>query len=145
MFSKCQDTLVGFGAPANAGRATASRGSVRRHMRHLRRPHITARPGGARESAVTFRSRSLEGAMSQAALDVQSAVVSGGAIPSEYTCDGANHVLPLTWSDPPTETRTFTIVVHDPDAPRGDFVHWLAWNLPPTLRAVDQSTPDLAT
>ena len=83
--------------------------------------------------------------MSQAALDVQSAVVSGGAIPSEYTCDGANHLLPLTWSDPPAETKTFTIMVHDPDAPRGDFVHWIAWNLPPSLRAVDQSTPDLAT
>lgn len=70
-------------------------------------------------------------------LDVSSAVLSGGTVPREYTCDGAGHVPPLAWGDPPAGTRSFAVVVHDPDAPRGGFVHWLVWNIPPDRRALD--------
>jgi Raf kinase inhibitor-like YbhB/YbcL family protein len=54
----------------------------------------------------------------------------GGAIPSEYTCDGADISPPLTWSGLPQETRSLVLIVEDPDAPSGIFRHWAAFDIP---------------
>src|SRR5260370_11528940 len=54
---------------------------------------------------------------------------SNGAIPVDYTCDGADRSPQLTWSAPPQGTLSFTILVDDPDAPGGDFTHWVVFNL----------------
>jgi hypothetical protein len=59
----------------------------------------------------------------------------GGAIPSVHTCDGADTSPPLEWSGAPSGTRSFALVVHDPDAPVGDWLHWVAWNIPPATRS----------
>ncbi|WP_445927562.1 YbhB/YbcL family Raf kinase inhibitor-like protein [Leptodesmis sp.] len=56
-----------------------------------------------------------------------------GLIPSEYTCDGKNISPPLTWTEIPTGTQSLALIVDDPDAPRGTFVHWVVYNLPATL------------
>jgi Raf kinase inhibitor-like YbhB/YbcL family protein len=48
----------------------------------------------------------------------------GGAIPDRYARDGENVSPPLRWSDPPAETRSFMLIVEDPDAPSGTFRHW---------------------
>lgn len=58
-------------------------------------------------------------------------------IPSTYSCQGKGGAPPLAWSGAPAETRSFVIIVHDPDAPdpaapRKDWVHWLVYNLPAT-------------
>lgn len=53
----------------------------------------------------------------------------GERIPSEYTADGANFSPPLQWSDPPQGTRSFALVVEDPDAPSGTFRHWGLYNI----------------
>jgi len=58
----------------------------------------------------------------------------GQTIPKEYTGDGRNDSPPLRWSDPPAGTQSFTLLCDDPDAPRGTFVHWVAFNLPASLR-----------
>ncbi len=58
----------------------------------------------------------------------------GGGIPVQYTADGRNDSPPLEWGDPPAGTRSFALVCDDPDAPNGDFTHWLVWNLSPELR-----------
>jgi len=76
-----------------------------------------------------------------ATLEVTSDVLGGGIVPAEFTCDGHDRVPPFAWSDPPPGTKSFAIVVHDPDAPRGDFVHWVAWNLPPEMQSADGTTP----
>jgi Raf kinase inhibitor-like YbhB/YbcL family protein len=55
----------------------------------------------------------------------------GGAIPSEYTCDGADISPPLTWSGLPDGTLSLVLVVEDPDAPSGAFRHWAAFDIPP--------------
>lgn len=56
----------------------------------------------------------------------------GGMIPSRYTCDGENSSPPLEIAGIPEETKCLAIIVDDPDAPSGDWVHWLVWNIPVT-------------
>jgi len=63
------------------------------------------------------------------------AVPARGEIPARYTCDGPNLSPPLTWTGAPSGTRSFVLIMHDPDAPdpkhpRRDWVHWLVYNLP---------------
>ena len=54
-----------------------------------------------------------------------------GHIPPKYTCEGENCNPPVEISDIPPQTRSLALIMEDPDAPRGIFVHWLLWNLTP--------------
>ncbi|HET7570171.1 MAG TPA: YbhB/YbcL family Raf kinase inhibitor-like protein [Gammaproteobacteria bacterium] len=54
----------------------------------------------------------------------------GGIIPVRYTCDGRGISPPLAWHGVPKGTRSLALIVDDPDAPRGTFVHWVLYNLP---------------
>ena len=56
----------------------------------------------------------------------------GGSIPKRYTCDGSSISPPLRWSDAPANTKQVALIVEDPDAPGGTFVHWVIWGLSPT-------------
>ena len=72
-----------------------------------------------------------------------SAFSDGGAIPSRYTCDGENVSPPLAWGDPPAGTKSFALVVDDPDAPdpaapRVRWVHWVLFDLPAETRALKE-------
>lgn len=67
------------------------------------------------------------------------AFAAGAAIPARYTCDGADAVPPLAWSGAPAGTRTFTLIVDDPDAPGRTFVHWVLFNLPADAAALPES------
>jgi len=53
----------------------------------------------------------------------------GQPIPTRYTQDGENLSPPLVWSDPPPQTRSFVLILEDPDAPTGLFRHWGLYNL----------------
>ena len=53
----------------------------------------------------------------------------GGQIPTKYTGDGENLSPPLEWSDAPAGTKSFALVVEDPDAPSGTFRHWGLYNI----------------
>jgi Raf kinase inhibitor-like YbhB/YbcL family protein len=66
---------------------------------------------------------------------------SGDTIPSEYTADGRNLPPPLAWGNPPASTECFALVCEDPDAPRGTFTHWVAFNLPAKSRELDGGLP----
>ena len=59
-----------------------------------------------------------------------------GAIPVENSCDGADQSPQLSWSAPPAGTKSLAIVVEDPDAPSGEFTHWIVFDLPPTTTSV---------
>jgi len=61
-----------------------------------------------------------------------SAFVNGGDIPKKYTCDGSDISVPLSWNGAPAETKSFALISDDPDAPVGDWVHWVVWNIPPS-------------
>jgi Raf kinase inhibitor-like YbhB/YbcL family protein len=52
-------------------------------------------------------------------------------IPKEFTCDGENSSPPLQWSNVPKESKELALLVEDPDAPSGNFVHWTAYGIDP--------------
>lgn len=75
------------------------------------------------------------------------AFAAGAAIPTKYTCDGADVSPPLAWSGAPAGTQAFALIVDDPDAPAGTWVHWVLFNLSGTTRALPEnaSTSETAT
>ena len=58
-----------------------------------------------------------------------SAFSNAGSIPELYTCKGKNINPPITISNIPLEARTLAIIMDDPDAPGGTWVHWVKWNM----------------
>jgi hypothetical protein len=62
-----------------------------------------------------------------------------GKIPQYYTCDSDNVSPPLRWNDPPAETQSLTLIMDDPDAPGGTFVHWVLFDLPPHTRVLPEA------
>jgi Raf kinase inhibitor-like YbhB/YbcL family protein len=65
----------------------------------------------------------------------------GETIPKRYTADGADLSPPLQWGKPPDLTQSFALLCEDPDAPRGTWVHWVLFNLPPDSRSLDEGVP----
>lgn len=58
----------------------------------------------------------------------------GERIPARFTCKGRNISPDLSWDNIPVETRSFVLLVEDPDASDGTWVHWVLYNIPPTTR-----------
>jgi len=69
------------------------------------------------------------------------AFADGAPIPRKHTCQGADVSPPLSWSGAPDGTKAFALVVDDPDAPAGTWVHWVLWGLPASARALDEGVP----
>jgi Raf kinase inhibitor-like YbhB/YbcL family protein len=69
---------------------------------------------------------------------LSSAFQDGEQLPARFTADGQDLSPPLRWSNPPVGTRSLAIACEDPDAPTGLFVHWLAWNIHPDQRHVNE-------
>lgn len=69
-----------------------------------------------------------------------------GNIPSRFTCEGENISPELSWSGAPEGTKTFALVLHDPDAPhKGGYTHWVAFNIPATVNHVAENVPKSST
>ena len=66
-------------------------------------------------------------------------------IPKKYTCDGEDVSPLLQWSDAPAGTKTFAIIMDDPDAPPGTWVHWVLFDLPGTLTELAENFPRTET
>jgi Raf kinase inhibitor-like YbhB/YbcL family protein len=62
-------------------------------------------------------------------------------IPSKYTCDGENINPPLTVEGMPEKTSSLALILEDPDAAAGLFIHWVAWNIPPYGIINENSSP----
>jgi Raf kinase inhibitor-like YbhB/YbcL family protein len=60
----------------------------------------------------------------------------GQAIPKQYTCDGADQTPALKWGEPPAGTKSFALVIDDPDAPSGTFRHWGVFDIPASTRSI---------
>lgn len=70
-----------------------------------------------------------------------SAFQEGELIPTQYTCDGADISPPLKWTAVPEETKSIALICDDPDAPRGTWVHWVLYNLPPETTELPEDMP----
>ncbi len=62
-----------------------------------------------------------------------SAFAQGGNIPTKYSCDGQSDSPPLQWSGAPADTKSYALIVDDPDAPSGTFTHWVAYDIPASV------------
>ena len=62
---------------------------------------------------------------------------SGAEIPRRFTCSGEDRSPALAWSGVPQGTRSLALIVDDPDAPAGTWVHWVLYNLPGTHTSLD--------
>jgi len=62
----------------------------------------------------------------------------GGPIPKKFTCEGENLSPQIKWGEPPEGTKSYALVVEDPDAPMGTFVHWVVFDLPSDVRELER-------
>jgi Raf kinase inhibitor-like YbhB/YbcL family protein len=70
----------------------------------------------------------------------------GGSIPQQFTCEGEEISPPLFWTDAPKETKSFVLVLHDPDAPRKEgFTHWVVYNIPANINRIAENVPHNAS
>jgi Raf kinase inhibitor-like YbhB/YbcL family protein len=69
------------------------------------------------------------------------AFVSGQSIPAKYSCIGKNISPALTWNEPPAGTQSFALIMEDPDAPMGTWVHWVLSNIPVDRRGLEEAVP----
>src|SRR5215472_1534379 len=67
-----------------------------------------------------------------------SAFAEGAAIPEEYTCQGKDKSPPLKWSGVPSETKSLALIMDDPDAPAGTWVHWVLYDLASSMTELPQ-------
>ncbi len=69
------------------------------------------------------------------------AFAAGAQIPIQYTCDGRDVSPPLIWRNPPAGTQTFALIMDDPDAPAGTWVHWIIFNIPASAKGLPEAIP----
>lgn len=69
-----------------------------------------------------------------------SAFAHNGEIPRKYTCDGDDISPPLSVSEVPEEAASLALIVDDPDAPAGDWVHWVVFNIPASTTSVGEGS-----
>jgi len=78
-------------------------------------------------------------AISQGKLTVAStAFTEGNSIPEKFTCAGKNISPPLSWSNAPAGTKSFALIMDDPDAPMGVWVHWVLYNIPANVTTLKE-------
>lgn len=72
-----------------------------------------------------------------------SAFKDGEFIPEKFTCDGENANPLLEIRNIPPETKNLALIMDDPDAPSGTWVHWLVWNILPNTQYINEDAlPD---
>lgn len=70
------------------------------------------------------------------------AIRDGKTIPRKFTCDGENTSPAFRWKEAPRATKSFALILHDPDAPKHDgFFHWMLYNIPPSVAEIRENVP----
>lgn len=62
----------------------------------------------------------------------------GEDIPDRYTCEGDDISPEVCWIGEPADTKSFALIVDDPDAPAGTWNHWLLWDIPANTHSLDE-------
>jgi len=66
------------------------------------------------------------------------AFAAGKPIPANYSCDGKGISPPLAWSGAPVGTQSFALIMDDPDAPSGTYVHWVIYDMPGSSQGLSE-------
>jgi Raf kinase inhibitor-like YbhB/YbcL family protein len=61
-------------------------------------------------------------------------------IPIQYTCKGDNINPPLNIIDVPSDTKSLSLIMHDPDTPTGDYLHWMMWDIGPSTQSISANS-----
>lgn len=69
----------------------------------------------------------------------------GEILNSIYTCEGDDISPQLEWNHAPAKTVSFALILSDPDAPSGIFYHWVVFNLPRTVKTLEENMNSLPT
>jgi phosphatidylethanolamine-binding protein (PEBP) family uncharacterized protein len=67
-------------------------------------------------------------------------VVEGGALPAEYTCDGASATLPLAWSGAPAGTRSYAVIMHHVAGPGDTHWYWVLYDIPADVTGLSKNS-----
>lgn len=70
--------------------------------------------------------------------------VQGGSIPRKYSCEGMDISPPLSWTDTPAGTKSLVLIMDDPDAPLGTWVHWVIFNILPDQNQLPEALARVA-
>jgi Raf kinase inhibitor-like YbhB/YbcL family protein len=62
----------------------------------------------------------------------------GAGMPIRFTCDGEDVSPALRWTGEPSGTKSFALIMDDPDAPRGTWNHWLLWDIPAQIHSLPE-------
>lgn len=73
-------------------------------------------------------------------LEINNLLDQSGFIKKEYTCDGVNVSPSMEWSEAPSNTNCFAVYVFDPDAPSGNWIHWIVVNIPENVKRVSKNS-----
>jgi Raf kinase inhibitor-like YbhB/YbcL family protein len=65
----------------------------------------------------------------------------GEMVPTKFSCKGNDISPALIWTEPPAGTQSFALIMDDPDAPMGTWVHWVVYNIPAATRELEENTP----
>jgi len=65
-------------------------------------------------------------------------------IPSRFTCDGEGIAPDIEISDVPRDAKSLALIMDDPDAPSGEFLHWIMWNIKPDTKKIGNNNTDRA-
>jgi Raf kinase inhibitor-like YbhB/YbcL family protein len=79
-------------------------------------------------------------------MEIKSSAFSAGEpIPAKFTCSGEDASPPLSWSGVPKGAKSLAIIMDDPDAPPGTWVHWVLYDLPGDLLGLEPGVPKAET
>ncbi len=85
-------------------------------------------------------------ALTQEGFTLSSAAFGPGAkIPTAYTCSGRDQSPALTWTSAPKSAQSLALIVSDPDAPMGIFIHWMIYDIPAKLNGLPESIQNVGT
>ncbi len=72
-------------------------------------------------------------------------VTEGGALPKEFTCDGASATLPLSWNGAPTGTKSFAVIMHHVPGPGDTHWYWVVYNIPVNINSLEKNSTGIGT
>jgi len=91
--------------------------------------------------ADVFLSPEIEESIPMAMKVTSPAFRAGEAIPSKYSCQGADVSPPLQWDGVPASAKSLALICDDPDAPVGTWVHWVLYSLPIAISNLPEGVP----